>query len=380
MTTRVVIAGITGRGAEHLRAVLANPDYTLVGVHDPDIATALAAAAGPGVPLIRSLTELCEDVETDAVVLALPPADRFGWAKGALLSGYHVLCEAPTSLLAAGGYDLGRLARGDGLRLQVAHLHRFAHPWATAARLVRDGTLGPIYRANLTATALFAGGLAASLRPDGEAWSEDGGGVLMTTGLAAVDALLGLVGRPTRVIALAAASRRRGDVEDDVSALVEWEAGGRGVVTVSTCDYGGEQRITLYGDRGVLDLDEHRVRIARAPDSVARLSRGGPAGVQHPELTWEDVPPAADTPTDPDGALRACHADFVAAIAARREPQVESATGTLAVEFANAAYLSVLTGQAIALPLDYDRYARLFLRLCRGELRPPERTMPGGAG
>jgi predicted dehydrogenase len=64
--------------------------------------------------------------------------------------------------------------------------------------------------------------------------------------------------------------------------------------------------------------------------------------------------------------FRAAHREFADAIAAGREPAVDGTSGTRAVEFANAVYLSTVTEQEVTLPLPPGAYASVFEELASG--------------
>lgn len=85
----------------------------------------------------------------------------------------------------------------------------------------------------------------------------DGGGALMNQGIHGVDLLLYLAGDIKSVYALSKTLVHNIEVEDTLSAVVEYKNGATGVIQATTSIYPGyPRRLELNGDRGTIILDE----------------------------------------------------------------------------------------------------------------------------
>ena len=100
----------------------------LVAVASRDGERARAYAASHDIPVAHGSYEaLLEDVDVDAVYIALPNSLHGEWVRAALEKGKHVLCEKPLTPTAAEAAGLFELAEQEGLVLAEAFMYRH-HP------------------------------------------------------------------------------------------------------------------------------------------------------------------------------------------------------------------------------------------------------------
>ena len=95
----------------------------LVGLADANPERAKTVAWEAGCP-VKSVDEILELAQ--AVIIAAPAEYHFDLAAKALRAGKHVLVEKPIAATLEQAAELGALARGAGLGLQVGHLERFS--------------------------------------------------------------------------------------------------------------------------------------------------------------------------------------------------------------------------------------------------------------
>ena len=98
-----------------------------------------------GVPS-KTLAELLEDPDCDAIALASPASLHGEHVRRSLKAGKHVFVEKPLALNVADGRDLARLARKKARVLMVGHLLRYHPHVLKLIELVREGKLGHIRR------------------------------------------------------------------------------------------------------------------------------------------------------------------------------------------------------------------------------------------
>lgn len=260
---------------------------------------------------------------------------------------------------------MGRKALECGLRTQVGFQHRFQSPFVEASRLIAEGSVGPLHRANLYATNWFRRQRYFDERPWRAHWAQSGGGIVMSQAIHHLDAFLWLVGNPSRVIARAWSSRHRVEVEDDVAAILEFPNGAKGVFVASTTDAVGWDRLEVHGDLGTLIVTEDRLRHGRTSRSVQSFSDDPRPGEQL-DVVWEDVEVDKGSLEFLD-IVTACHIDFLDAIEADREATNSFTEASRAIEVANAIYLSAVEDRPVDLPLDEHAYDAVFALLCQGD-------------
>jgi predicted dehydrogenase len=371
MTVRVGVAGVAGMGMMHLLTVPKIDGYELAAICDV-VPEALERAAGgaPDAKQFSDLGEMCRSGAVDAVVIATPNWLHASNVREALEAGVHVYCEKPLGVTVGECREITDLTHATGLRLQVGFQHRFQHGYASAKRLVSSDEIGRLRRAELRATDWFRPNSYFALRPWRAKWEKAGGGVLMLQAIHQLDAFCWIAGTPSRVQARAWRGRDGVEVEDDVSAVLEFPGGASGILTASTLVPGGTNRIELHGDSGTVRAEGDRARRGRwdEPTSTMLAERKNP--FEPVIVSWEDIEPSGDAMTF-DECVVACHRDFIAAINGDRQPLNNADEATKSVEVANAVYLSALMGQPIDLPLDPATYGEAFTRMCSGELALP---------
>ncbi len=187
-----------------------------------------------------------------------------------------------------------------------------------------------------------------------------------------LDAFLWIAGMPSRVYARAWRTRSGIEIEDDLYAILEFGNGARGMLSASTVDPAGTNRVELHGDRASLRAESDDLRVGRTDGSIAQIMEEQTNPFETVPVDWTDVPPSGDA-TNFDECVIACHRDFIDAITGGRDPLNSADEATRSVEVANAVYLSAVTGEPVELPLDAAVYDEAFARMCNGELALPER-------
>ena len=360
-------------GLFHLVTIPSIEGYELTAVCDvvPD-ALERAGGGAPGAQLFAEIEPMCASGCIDALVIATPNWLHAQNVKSALEAGLHVYCEKPLAVTVSECREIAALARSAGRHVQVGFQHRFQHSYAAAKRIVESGELGPLQRADLQATDWFRPNNYFALRPWRARWDQAGGGVLMLQAIHQLDAFLWITGLPSRVYAQAWRTRPGVEVEDDLYAILEFPDGARGMLSASTIDPAGRNRIDITGDRGCLRAQGERLRRGRTEDAISTMLEERKNPFEPVAIEWEDVEPSGEAQTF-DEYVKSCHRDFIDAITSGRDPLNSAEEATRAVEVTNAVYLSAVTGQPVDLPLDAAAYDEAFARMCSGELALPSR-------
>jgi predicted dehydrogenase len=123
MTVRLAVVGAGVMGANHVRIAKSLPEVDFVGVVDADEDRARAAAGDAGA--FRSVAELVESTDTQAVVLAVPTALHAELTHESLDAGLHVLVEKPIAASVDEAREMVAAADRAGRYLMVGHVERF---------------------------------------------------------------------------------------------------------------------------------------------------------------------------------------------------------------------------------------------------------------
>lgn len=368
MTIRIGVAGVAGMGMFHVLNFPKLEGAEVTAICDPwPKALEGAGSLAPEAKPFSDLDEMCASGVVDAVAIATPNSLHRDNIRTALEAGLHVYCEKPLGITVGECREIAALAEQAGRVVQTGFQHRFQHGYASAKRIIAGGEIGPLHRADMRATAWFRPDVYFAKRPWRATWERSGGGVLLMQAIHQLDAFLWIAGLPSSVTARAWSARSGVEVEDDVYAILEFDGGARGMLSASTLDPAGINRLEFACDGGAVRAEGERLRRAAWEGSSSGVRSTSTNPFEAIDVSWEEVE-ASDDPVTYDDCVAACERDFLDAITSGRPPAIGPAEGTLSVEVANAIYLSALTGETVTLPLETAAYDEAFARMCDGTL------------
>lgn len=138
-TLRVALIGCGKMGLQHLRAMRALSEATVVGVADPfadreSLATLLPA----GAKVVNSTEELLTSVKPDVVHIVTPPGSHATLALQAIEAGCHVYIEKPFTPTLREAQEIFNLAAKRGVKVCAGHQVLFEHPALMARERMRE--------------------------------------------------------------------------------------------------------------------------------------------------------------------------------------------------------------------------------------------------
>lgn len=348
---RLGIIGLGNMGATHAQTILAG-DVPRLELHAACDADPARLAKFPKLKTFTRSEELIRSGEIDAVLIATPHYSHTTIGIDALEHGLHVLVEKPISVHKA---DCERLiaAHRDKSRVFAAMFNQRTNPaYGKIRHLIRSGELGEIRRVNWVTTDWFrseayyaSGGWRAT-------WAGEGGGVLLNQCPHQLDLLQWLFGMPTTVRARCAFGRYHDiEVEDDVTALLEYPNGATGIFITSTGEAPGTNRLEIAGERGRLIYDQGEITFHRNEVPMSEFSRTSKSSFATPPV-WEVKIPSGG----PAGGHTEILRNFAAAILDGQELIAPAAEGIHSVELANAMLFSSFRNETITLPMDAAAY------------------------
>ena len=167
-----------------------------------------------------------------------------------------------------------------------------------------------------------------------------------------LDLLQWMVGMPVRVRAFTHNGKWHNiEVEDDVTAYMEFENGATGVFITSTGDMPGDNRLEIVMEGGTLLCDGGTLTLKKLSMPIEEYQKqynGGPAWLKCETRTVE----LDGSCTQHQGVLRA----FVDHILNGGPLVAEGTEGINSLMLSNAMYLSSWTGETVELPIDEDRF------------------------
>jgi predicted dehydrogenase len=299
----------------------------------------------------------------DAVIIATPHYQHTTLGIAALKQGLHVMVEKPISAHKA---DAERLisAHRQHPKLVFAGMFQLrAEPrYSKMQKLIQSGELGEVVRMSWIMTDWFrteayyaSGGWRAT-------WKGEGGGVLLNQCLHNLDAMQWLLGMPARVRGFCQLGRfHQIEVEDNVSAYLEYHNGATGTFVSSTGEAPGTNRFEIVGTRGKVLLERDQLSFTRNEADMLEFSQTAKLGFAKPEV-WNVEIPFENAPN----AHATLMQNFVNAILDGEPLIAPGAEGIHSVELANVILYSSLLGQTVELPMDGAAYEKKLHQLIAG--------------
>lgn len=255
MTLKVAILGAGQAGARHITGFLAVEHAQITAVADTDADLARREANRCGAKPFQDWRSVLDAASRpDAVVVALPHHLHAEAACRAAERGLHVLMEKPMGSTLAEGRRIEEACRVAGVVLMICFVHRFRDEAIQAKAWIEAGHIGVPVNCVETIASPRGSHLGSWINSPGLS----GGGVLLYTGVHAMDRLLWLVDSPLHEVhastrTLTAASR----VEEAVAALLTFDNDAMATFSVSGPSYpAGETgwRSEIYGTEGVIRI------------------------------------------------------------------------------------------------------------------------------
>ena len=355
-TLRIGIIGFGNMGTFHARYLsqgeVAGATLGAICDTDPERLKLARETHGKDLPLFESAEALFAAKVVDAVIVATPHYFHPPIAVQGFANGCHVLVEKPAGVYTKQVREMIEAAAKSGCVFGVMFNQRCRPYHQKVKDIVQSGELGDIRRVVYVITDWFrpqayynSGGWRAT-------WGGEGGGVLANQCPHNLDLWQWICGMPTRVRAFCGFGKfHEIEVEDDVTAYVEYANGATGVFMTTTGEAPGCNRLEISGDRGRLTLEGGKISFQRTRESVSKFLKENPNMFASPE-TWK-----CDVPTFGDGEEHiGITKNWVNSILTGAPLLARGEEGINGVQLANAMLLSAWTDDWVNLPIDEDLY------------------------
>jgi len=355
----LAIIGSTGAiGKTHIEAIDGLSSCRLVGLNARRLEPLSQQASKLGVRAYSTLDQVLGESEVHAVIIATPHPSHKDIALEAIEAGKHVLIEKPMSATPSEADEIIKAARNCNVTLGVLFNNRFRRQAQLMRELIDKNAVGKVYRANMV-TAMFRSQDYYDRIDWRGTWEYEGGGALINQGIHAIDMFQWLVGMPQSVFGVLRTLKHRIEVEDYVSAILEYEGGAVGTIQCDTVQAPNKQRIEIYGENGALVMDDWNVTLHRLDTSLQEFLEN--------DKTVRFIPPGSNSEIFESGIEEGTHApaidDFCCAIKEGRDPAITGEEGLKSQELVAAITLSGCTGEKVSLPVNRTRFDSLIGQL-----------------
>ena len=186
-------------------------------------------------------------------------------------------------------------------------------------------------------------------------WAGEGGGVLLNQCPHQLDLLQWLCGLPVRVHSFCHEGKWHDiEVEDDVTAYMEFANGATGVFITTTADAPGTNRLEITGTKGRLICDENGLAYDRLKEDERIWCATCKEGFEKPGCERVEVETDGENPQHA-GVLNA----FAAHIQTGAPLVADGREGINGLMLSNAIHLSSWLGETVTLPIDEKKFLNL---------------------
>jgi len=288
----------------------------------------------------------------DAVIIATPHYMHPVYVTEALKRDIHALSEKPAGVFTKAVREVNELAATAKATYAIMFNQRTNCVYRKMKEIIASGEMGQIRRVNWLITNWYRPQAYYDSGAWRATWEGEGGGVLMNQCPHNLDLLQWICGMPTKVRAFVHEGKWHDiEVEDDVTAYLEYPNGATGVFITSTGDAAGTNRFEVQLDGGKLVVENGKLYQDKLDVFEPEFSRTFKGGFGEPGHTRGEVETDGLDPEHNEVLRRFAHhildgEDLVA-------EGVEAING---LTLANAMTLSGWLDRTVELPLDEDLF------------------------
>nr|MBR4281040.1 Gfo/Idh/MocA family oxidoreductase [Clostridia bacterium] len=359
------IIGVGNIGSGHVQRVTEGncPDIVVTAVADRRASRReWAAKALPEAAVFTEGSELIKSGACEAVLIATPHYQHPTLAQEAFEAGLHVLCEKPAGVYTLQVRDMMAAAdKHPDLTFAMMFNQRTNCVYRKMKEMIDGGRIGEIKRMNWIVTDWYRTQYYYDSGAWRATWAGEGGGVLLNQCPHQLDLLQWLCGLPARVHAFAHEGKWHDiEVEDDVTAYLEFANGATGVFITTTGDAPGTNRLEITGTLGKLVCENDVLTFQKLAADEREWCATCPEGFRKPDFETITVETDGENPQH-IGVMNA----FAAAIEKGSPLVADGREGINGLMVSNAIHLSAWTGETVSLPIDEQKFYDMLMEKCK---------------
>lgn len=349
---KIGIVGLGSMGTAHRLAIESLDDFELAAICD--IEESKLKDFKDRIPCFTDYPAMLAEAALDAVTVATPHWFHPEIGTAALDAGKHVLIEKPIGVHVSHARKLlDAIARHPELKAAAMFNQRRIEAHRRLKSLIDGGELGKILRINWIITDWFRTQTYYDSGTWRATWAGEGGGVLLNQCPHQLDLMQWFFGMPEKVTARVFFGKYHDiEVEDEVSAILEYPDGRTGMFVTSTGEAPGTNRLEIAAERGRLVLENGRLSFIRNEIPMSEFCRTTKSTMSLPDRWNIDIPVNGANPTMHRDIIE----NFADAILHGAPLYAPATEGINSLELGNAMLLSQLKGAPVSLPLNAGEF------------------------
>ena len=302
----------------------------------------------------------------DGVLIATPHYDHVPLAVRAVELGKHIVVEKPIAVQKSEAQRLiDTMKKHPEVKGAAMFCLRQIEAHKKIKHLIDSGELGELRRINWIITNWFRTQFYYDSGAWRASWRGEGGGALLNQCPHQLDLMQWFFGMPSKVTAHMSFGKYHDiEVEDDVTAFLEYPNGATGVFITSTGEAPGTNRLEVAGEKGKLVYEDGKIRFTRNEVEMSEYSRTSTSKYSGPPVWNVEIPAASANPH----MHRDITENLINAVQKGEKLISDVSEGINGLELSNAMLLSQLEGRTVELPIDsalFDRHLEKLIAASR---------------
>ena len=353
---RLGIIGVGNMGSGHAANILAGkcPEIELTAVADRREARRQWAkeTLPEGTAIFEEGSDLIQSSLCDAVHICTPHYQHPTLAMEAFAAGLHVMCEKPAGVYTKAVREMNEAAEKSGKVFAMMFNQRTNCVYRKMHEMVHSGQLGELKRVNWIITDWYRTQIYYDSGDWRATWDGEGGGVLLNQCPHQLDLLQWICGLPKTVQAFCQEGKWHDiEVEDDVTAYLQFANGATGVFVTTTGDAPGTNRFEVTGTLGKLVCENDKLTFWKLAQDEREFCRTATEGFAQPQCQQVEVETDGEN-LQHVGVLNA----FAGKILHGTPLVAEGTEGLGGLTLSNAMHLSSWLGRAVDIPFDEELF------------------------
>ena len=354
---RLGIIGYGNMGTTHADNILKGkcPDIILAAIadHKANRIDAAKEVFGDAVTYFDNAIAMLDSGKIDACLVAVPHYDHCSFAIECMKRGIHVMVEKPAGVYTKQVEEMNAEAeKHPEVVFGMMFNQRTNCLYRKMRELVKSGEYGQIRRTNWLITNWYRPQAYYDSGDWRATWAGEGGGVLLNQCPHQLDLWQWICGMPVKVLAKVKYGKWHNiEVEDDVTAFVEYENGATGAFITTTGDGYGTNRFEVQMDKAKLVVEDGKLRVWEFEMTEQEFSATN-------ERPFASIP-VKEIQVETDGKNEQ-HVGVINAFANKilgnGELVAHGSEGINGLTLSNAMHLSDFLGKEIELPIDADLF------------------------
>ena len=262
---RLGVLGYGNIGTLHVNNVISGkcPQVEISAICDIDPEKQTQAKeVAPNAKIFDDAEAMIKSGEIDSILVAVPHYDHPKYAIMALEAGIHTLIEKPAGVYTKQVKEMNAVAKKSNAVFGIMMNQRTNCIYRKMREIVKSGRLGEIKRTSLIITDWYRPQCYYDSGNWRATWSGEGGGVLLNQCPHNLDLWQWICGMPTKIDAKLHYGKWHDiEVEDDVSAYVEYANGATGTFVTTTGDTAGTNRFEIMLEKGKLVAENGELKM-----------------------------------------------------------------------------------------------------------------------